>query len=228
VETVILIGIGVLATAIGIALGRYVWPGVRRSDRDALAKAQTEIARLGQECVALRSRTDQLDAEHKAADGEARRAGEEVARLTERVAGLTKHIEEQAKQNTTLETQRDGAASEAKASAAELARLTERESALTERIQTQTAQLAELPKHLTTEFEHIANRILKASATELSENSHEALTAVLDPLRERIHDFQKKFETTYDAEREVRSLKEQIKLIAETATKQMVAFRERI
>jgi DNA recombination protein RmuC len=44
------------------------------------------------------------------------------------------------------------------------------------------------------------------------------LTAVLDPLRERIQDFQKKVETTYDAEsREVLSLKEQIKLIVETS-----------
>jgi DNA recombination protein RmuC len=203
---------------LGIALGRYVWPAVRASDRDALAKAQTEVARLDQECIALRSRTDQLDAEHKAADGEAKRAGEEVARLTERVAGLTKRVEELAKQNSALEIQRDGFASEAKAAAAEVARLQERESALTQKIETHTAQLAELQKQLTTEFENIANRILKANATELSENSHKALAAVLDPLRERIQDFQKKVETTYDAEaREVLLLKEQIKLIVETS-----------
>src|SRR5208282_6401050 len=43
------------------------------------------------------------------------------------------------------------------------------------------------------------------------------LAALLDPLRERIQDFQKKVETTYDAEtREVLSLKEQIKLVVET------------
>ena len=44
------------------------------------------------------------------------------------------------------------------------------------------------------------------------------MSAILDPLRERIQDFQKKVETTYKAEsREVLSLKEQIKLIVETS-----------
>ena len=101
---------------------------------------------------------------------------------------------------------------------AEVARLTERESALTQKIETQAVQLAEQQKQLTAEFENIANRILKANATELSENSQKALAAILDPLHERIQDFQKKVETTYEAEsREVLSLKEQIKLIVETS-----------
>jgi DNA recombination protein RmuC len=218
VEIVVPVIIGILAIALGIALGRYVWPALRRSDRDVLVKAQTEVARLEQECIGLRNRTDQLNTEYKAADGEAKNAGEEVARLAERVAGLTKQVEEQAKQNRALEAQRDGVTSEAKAALAEVARLKERENALTEKIETQTVQLAELQKQLTTEFENIANRILKANATELSENSHKALAAILDPLRERIQDFQKKVETTYDAEsREVLSLKEHIKLIVETS-----------
>ncbi len=217
-ELAVLITIGVLAAALGIALGRYVWPAVRERDRDALARAQTEVARLDQECIALRGRADQLDGEHKAAAGEAKRSGEEVARLTERVTGLTKQVEEQAKQNTTLETQRDGAAGEAKVAGAEVARLTERESALTQEIETLTVQRAELQKELTTEFENIANRILKANATELSENSQKALATILDPLRQRIQDFRNKVESTYQAEsREVLSLKEQIRLILETS-----------
>ena len=217
-EVTALISIGVLAAALGIALGRYVWPTVRGKDRDTLAKAQTEVARLDQECIALRSRAEQLDTEHKASDAEARKAGEEVARLTERVAGLSKQIEEQVKQNGALETQRDAVASEAKAVGAEVARLTERESSLTQKIEKQTVQLANQQKQLTVEFENIANRILKANVTELSENSQKALAVILDPLRERIQDFQKKVETTYEAEnREVLSLKEQIKLIVETS-----------
>ena len=217
-DVTILITIGVLAAALGIALGRYVWPAVRRSDAEALAKAQAEVARLGQESAALQCRADKLDAEQKAFVSEAKKAGEEVARLTERVAGLTKQVEEQVKQSSALETQRDKAASEAKAAESEVVRLQERESALTQKIETQIVQLAELQKQLTAEFENIANRILKANATELSENSQKALTALLDPLRERIQDFQKKVETTYDAEaREVLSLKEQIKLIVETS-----------
>jgi DNA recombination protein RmuC len=134
------------------------------------------VARLTEEGRALRSRADQLEAEHRAA------------------------------------------ASEAKVAAAEVARLTERESALNDRIADQAGQLADMQKQLTTEFENIANRILRANASELSESSHKALEAILDPLRERIRDFQNKVESTYATEaREVLSLKEQIKLIVETS-----------
>jgi DNA recombination protein RmuC len=176
----VLIGLAILlvvaAGLAGLALGRHLWPATRRSDAAALTAREIEAARLTEECRALRTRANQLEAEHKAA------------------------------------------ASEAKTAAAEVARLTERESALSEKIATQATQLADMQKQLTTEFENIANRILKANASELSESSHKALEAILDPLRERIHDFQSKIENTYATEtREILSLKEQIKLIVETS-----------
>jgi DNA recombination protein RmuC len=176
----VLMGVaGLLAAAaalVGVVLGRYLWPTTRRSDAAALTARAIEVARLTEECRALRNRADQLETEHKAA------------------------------------------ASEAKAAAAEVAGLKERESALLQRIAAQAAQLADMQKQLTTEFENIANRILKANASELSVSSHQALAAVLDPLRERIRDFQNKIESTYETEaREVLSLKEQIKLIVETS-----------
>jgi DNA recombination protein RmuC len=103
--------------------------------------------------------------------------------------------------------------------AAEVARLKEREKTLSEKVAEQAAQLAGQQKQLTSEFENIANRVLKANASELSENSQKALAAVLDPLRERIQDFQKKVETAYDSEaREVLSLKEQIRLMVDTSS----------
>jgi hypothetical protein len=42
-DVTVLITIGVLAAGLGIVLGRYVWPAVRASDRDALTAAQTEV-----------------------------------------------------------------------------------------------------------------------------------------------------------------------------------------
>jgi DNA recombination protein RmuC len=176
----VLFGVAALLAAAaalaGIVLGRHLWPATRRRDAATLMTREIELARLTEESRALRSRADQLDAEHKAA---------------------------------TLE---------AKAAAAEVARLTEREKALSERIAAQASQLADMQKQLTTEFENIANRILKVNASELSETSHKALAAVLDPLRQRIQDFQSKIESTYESEaREVLSLKEQIKLIVETS-----------
>jgi DNA recombination protein RmuC len=135
----------------------------------------------------------------------------EVARLTEEGRALRGRADQ-------LEAEHKAAATEAKAAAAEVARLTEREKALSERIAAQAGQLADMQKQLTTEFENIANRVLKVNASELSESSHKALAAVLDPLRQRLQDFQNKIESTYETEaREVLSLKEQIKLIVETS-----------
>jgi DNA recombination protein RmuC len=124
----------------------------------------------------------------------------EVARLGERVAGLERQLAEQTGLARSLEAQRTNA--EARRAAAE-ARLAERETT---------------DKHLTIEFENIAHRILKANAADLSESSQKGLAAILAPLRERIEDFQKKVDSTYDREtREVLSLKEQIKQLVETS-----------
>ena len=168
--------LAVVAALAGVALGRHIWPATRKKDTAALIAREIELARLTEECCMLRSRANQLEAEHRAA------------------------------------------ALEAKAATTEVARLTERENSLSERITAQATQLADMQKRLTTEFENIANRILKVNASELSESSHKALAAVLDPLRERIQNFQNKVESTYATEaREVLSLKEQIKLIVETS-----------
>ncbi|HXN65074.1 MAG TPA: DNA recombination protein RmuC [Candidatus Acidoferrales bacterium] len=218
-QIVTLVAIGTLAISLGIALGRYVWPALPEVDPNLLTKAQTDVARLEQECSTLRTRVTELDTEHKSAGAEAKSAREEATRLNERVIGLTRQLEDQAKQTAVLETQREMAANEANASAAEVATLKERENSLRQKIEEQTAQVAEQQHRLTAEFENIANRILAANAAELSEKSHTALSTILDPLRERIQTFQTKVETTYDAEsRDVLSLKEQIKFILETST----------
>ena len=135
----------------------------------------------------------------------------EAARLGERFDGVTRQAEEQAAALRALENRREAAAVEA-------ARLKERETALMQKIAEQAAELASVQDRLTTEFENIANRILRANATELSDSSQKAVAMMLDPLRERIEDFRQRVEATYEAEtREVLSLKEQIKLVTETS-----------
>jgi DNA recombination protein RmuC len=221
-ELTVFIALGTLATGLaillGIALGRYVWPTAKSDEAAALATAQTEVTRLNEECGILRNRAQQLEAETRAEVSEKHRFAEEAARLAERVDGLIRQLEEHTAQRQSLEAQRESAVAEAKAAAAEVARLKERETALSEKIAEQATQLSDVQKQLTTEFENIANRIVKASASELSESSQKNLSAIIDPLRERIQDFQKKVETAYDTEtREVLSLKEQIKLMVETS-----------
>jgi DNA anti-recombination protein RmuC len=90
--------------------------------------------------------------------------------LTERVTALTRQIEEQGSLIRTTESQRNETSAELMTATAQVAKLTERENALTEKVTIQTQQLAEMQKQLTTEFENIANRIMKTSATELSDS----------------------------------------------------------
>jgi DNA recombination protein RmuC len=135
----------------------------------------------------------------------------EAARLGERIGGVTRQLEEQTEALRSLEARREAAAVEA-------AQLREREAALSRKIAEQAGELVGLQDRLTTEFENIANRILRSNTSELSESSQKALAIMLDPLRERIEDFRERVEATYDSEtREVLSLKEQIKLITETS-----------
>jgi DNA recombination protein RmuC len=211
--------LAVLGGLVGVALGRYLWPAIRGSDPAALQSAQMEVVRLGEECRSLRMQAERLEAERAASIEGRRRLGEDAARLSERAESMARQAEEQSTLARALEGQRDAAAAEAKTAAEEVARLKEREKALSEKVAEQAAQLADQQRQLTTEFENIANRVLKMNASELSESSQKALAAMLDPLRERIQDFQKKVEIAYDSEtREVLSLKEQIKLIVETSS----------
>jgi hypothetical protein len=71
-----------LGIALGIMLGRFVWPSTKGADPVALARAQAEVDRLCEECAALRSRADQLDAQRKGSADETRRLREDAARLT--------------------------------------------------------------------------------------------------------------------------------------------------
>ncbi len=124
-----------------------------------------------------------------------------------------------AKEIQGLDAERIEAARQAKESGELVAQLRERESASTQKLAQQAQDLAHLQKQLTSEFENIANRILKANAVELSESSRKSVTAMLDPLRDRIQQSQEKVEQTYQAEsREVFSLKEKIELILKRVT----------
>jgi DNA recombination protein RmuC len=218
----VIMGVSALFAALGAALGfvfgRYVWPKAPVGPAE-FGALQSDLVRLGHECATWRTRAGEFEARHKTASEEARRQGEENARLSERAARLSAQLAEQTELARGIETRREAAAGEAKALAAEAARLSEREVALNDKLNAQAAQLADLQKQLTCEFENIANRVLKATSAELSQSSQQNLGTILDPLRQRIQEFQHKVETTFAAEtREVLSLKEQINLMVATST----------
>lgn len=81
---------------------------------------------------------------------------------------------------------------------------------LQEKLQSQKAELEEIQKKFTTEFENIANKILKKNSEEFTAANQKNLGEVLNPLKEKIYLFEKKVEDTYQ-----KGLKDQTDLRAE-------------
>jgi DNA recombination protein RmuC len=87
---------------------------------------------------------------------------------------------------------------------------------LNEKLQSQKLELENIQKKFATEFENIANRILKQNTTEFSETNQKKLNEVLNPLKEKLGEFEEKVQNTYEKGLKERStLAEQVKNLAE-------------
>jgi DNA recombination protein RmuC len=81
---------------------------------------------------------------------------------------------------------------------------------LKEKLDHQAKEMEELQKKFTTEFENIANKILKQNTKEFNETSQKNMGEMLNPLKEKILTFEKKVDDTYQ-----KGLKDQTDLRAE-------------
>lgn len=80
------------------------------------------------------------------------------------------------------------------------------------RLLEQKQELEQLEQRFKTEFENLANKILEDKSQKFTEQNKNNLDIILNPLKERIKDFEEKVDKTYKAESTERiSLKEQIK-----------------
>ncbi|HBH06692.1 MAG TPA: DNA recombination protein RmuC [Flavobacteriales bacterium] len=78
-------------------------------------------------------------------------------------------------------------------------------------LEQQNKELKEFQEQLKLEFENIGNKILKTNAESLVDQNQKQLHSVLDPLKQRISDFERKVDETYDKElRDKTSLKKEI------------------
>ena len=91
---------------------------------------------------------------------------------------------------------------------------------LAEKLENQKSEIENLQKRLTTEFENIATKILKERSDEFSISNHKNLSEILNPLKERILNFEKKVDETYDKElRDKISLREEVRKLTELNTR---------
>jgi DNA recombination protein RmuC len=69
---------------------------------------------------------------------------------------------------------------------------------LSEKLDNERKQLEDLQKKFTTEFENVANKILKQNTLEFSQTSVKNMGELINPLKEKLKDFEKKVEDTYN------------------------------
>ncbi|HAP35649.1 MAG TPA: DNA recombination protein RmuC [Bacteroidetes bacterium] len=87
---------------------------------------------------------------------------------------------------------------------------------LKEKIEDQKKQIDQTNSKLTTEFKNIANIILEEKSRSFTEHNKLSLDSILNPLKDRIEEFKKQVETTYEKEsRDTMSLKDEVRRLAE-------------
>ncbi len=85
-----------------------------------------------------------------------------------------------------------------------------------EKLENQKKELEEIQTRLKTEFKNIANELLEDKSKRFTEQNKVNLEGILNPLRDRIKDFEEKVDKTYKADSSERiSLKEQLKHLTE-------------
>lgn len=89
---------------------------------------------------------------------------------------------------------------------------------LTERLTEQKAEVDELQQKFKTEFENLANKILEEKSGKFTEQNKKNLDEILNPLKDKIQQFERKVEETHKKDIEDRaSIQERIKNLIETS-----------
>lgn len=183
-------------------------------EREIGATAQT---RLDAAVVEAAREKDTLQAslgEESRKRAEAERSEKELRGQIERAGN---HLTDRDALIQELRMQNDGVRQQLAGKESDLAAASEREAGWLRTIAERDEQLKGLQESLKSEFENMANRVLNATANELSAKSQESLAAILDPLKNQITQFQQKVETTHVEDTSQRAtIVEQIRQVAQT------------
>ncbi len=133
----------------------------------------------------------------------------EKTRLEERESILNKSLQEETKE---LDNERAKVVDLTSA----VSRSEEMNLNLKERLTEQKGEIEELQQKFTKEFENLANRIFEEKGNKFSEQNREKLSEILNPLKEKISEFEKKVEeSSKESIKGNASLKEQLLMLKE-------------
>ncbi len=135
---------------------------------------------------------------------------EEINALDKEKSILAEKYSDSQKTNKKLETELGTERSKSEQMGNRIAKAEVEYRNLQEKLDTQKREMEELQKKFTTEFENIANKILKQNSQEFTSVNEKKIGDILMPLKEKIQIFEKKVEDTYQ-----KGLKDQTDLKAE-------------
>lgn len=128
----------------------------------------------------------------------------EVELLKERINNSIEKFKEQEQKETSLQSQNTELERKLAAKESEYKNLSER-------LKEQKDELEKLQEKFTKDFSLIANKILKSNSEEFSKSHKKELDTVLEPLKEKLVEFEKKVEDRYKENRDERmSLKHEL------------------
>ncbi len=132
-----------------------------------------------------------------------------IAGALERNAGLERSNAELKAEIVSLRTKTEEANASLSASGNEIKNLNQR-------LQEQKAEVEQLHAKMQKDFELLANRILEEKSEKFVQKNDEQLKVILDPLKERLLQYEKRVnETHLDTERERSALREQLKQLTD-------------
>lgn len=186
----------------------------------ANGEKNNEIANLKSRVMQLSESLQNMEAARDAAQAEARRQGEALAELKSTQDAERQQIAEKQSQIGELQAANTLLQQENTACREKLAELTT--TLEVERTQTEEklALLNEAKESLKTQFENLANQILEEKGQKFTKQNQENLGLLLNPLQEKIKDFQAQVAQTYDKDSKERlTLKNEIERLAALNTK---------
>lgn len=182
--------------------------GLQRAgeERATLLERASRVPVLEGEIIELRAQLEGLEDERRALGERAARLSAELAPLPTRIEALEQALREVGAERDSLR--------------ASLAEVQTRLDAERQQTQEKLALLLEAREQLAEQFKLLASEILEEKTRRFTEHNQAQLGQLLDPLRERLGEFQKKVEDSYGQEaRERLLLREELKRLAELNTR---------
>ncbi|MEJ6736966.1 MAG: DNA recombination protein RmuC [Flavobacteriales bacterium] len=196
---------GILLLIIGIGVGFALGWLIKKSNTSSLENNSSELELLNKRINDLALEKDELN---KVINALSLEKGELTGKIN-----TSRDIFKEQKDNL------DKLSEQKSLLLTENAQLKESNQNVTDKLTDQKAEVDQLQKKFTLEFENIANKLLKQNTTDFAEANQKRLSEILDPLKENIKTFEAKVDETYEKELKDRtSLIEQIKSLEKLNT----------